>query len=336
MVKGLRLYDIGDLRFTQEPEPQPRPGEALLKVDAVGICGSDVHWVAEGGTGTATLIKPLILGHEFAATVLVGKFAGQRVAVEPMIPCGMCEFCREGNPNLCPNHRFAGQSPEDGALQERLAWPEENLFVLPEKLSAVDGAMLEPLGVAIHSVDLGKLRIGNIVGVFGCGPIGLLVVQLARLAGAARIFATDRLPHRLEMARAMGATDVLKAENAGEAELILKATSGRGLDVTFEMAGDAFALTTAVETCKPGGRLVLCGIPADDTLTLGAAVTRRKGLTVKMVRRMKHTYPRAIDLVTSGKVDVRSMVTHVFPFEQGMEALAVAQRREGGKVVVVL
>jgi L-iditol 2-dehydrogenase len=336
MVKGLRLYGIGDLRFTQEPEPQPKSGEALLKVDAVGICGSDVHWVAEGGTGTAALIKPLILGHEFAATVLDGKFSGQRVAVEPMIPCGVCEFCREGNPNLCLNHRFAGQSPEDGALQERLVWPEENLFVLPEKLSVVDGAMLEPLGVAIHSVDLGKLRIGDSVGVFGCGPIGLLVVQLARLAGAARIFATDRLPHRLEMARAMGATDVLLAENAGEAELILKATSERGLDVTFEMAGDAFALTAAVETCKPGGRLVLCGIPADDTLTLGAAVTRRKGLTVKMVRRMKHTYPRAIELVTSGKVDVHSMVTHVFPFKQALEALAVAQQREGGKVVVVI
>ena len=201
-VKVIRLHAPGDLRIHEEPSPIPARGEALLRVSAVGICGSDLHWFNESSIGDARLTKPLVLGHEFAA---LDERSGRLVAVDPAMPCGRCEFCLEGNPNLCPSVRFAGHAEVDGALRQYLTWPEQNLYPLPEKLDAPAGAMLEPLGVAMHAVDLAHLQPGMQIGVFGCGPIGLLVVQLARFSGATCILATDRLEHRIEAARSMGA-----------------------------------------------------------------------------------------------------------------------------------
>ena len=187
-MKTLRLYGPGDIRLMEEPEPSPASGEALLQIASVGVCGSDLTWFVSSGIGSAKLERPLILGHEFSAVALTGQFAGKRVAVDPAIPCNHCRHCIEGNPNFCEATRFAGHAPDDGALRERMAWPEELLHPLPDELSFEDGVMLEPLGVAIHAMDLGKIRLGDKVGVFGCGPIGLLMVQLApgvgRRAGA--------------------------------------------------------------------------------------------------------------------------------------------------------
>jgi L-iditol 2-dehydrogenase len=179
--------------------------------------------------------------------------------------------------------------------------------------------MLEPLGVAIHAVDLGKLKPGMTAGVFGCGPIGLLVLQVARAARAAACLVTDPLQHRLEAARHMGA---------------VQWTQGQDVDVAFECSGDDGAVDVALEAVKPGGRVVLVGIPDNDQTRFKASVARRKGLTIKLCRRMKYTYPRAIQLVASGQVDVRSLVTHRFPLESTAEAFAVAKRREGLKVVI--
>jgi L-iditol 2-dehydrogenase len=192
--------------------------------------------------------------------------------------------------------------------------------------------MLEPLGVALHAVDLAHLRPGMTVGVYGCGPIGLLIVQVARISGAARVFATDKLAHRLDAARASGA-EVFPADG-DEARAVLAATQQRGVDVAFEVAGENAALETAITTAKPGGRVICAGIPEDDRATITASSVRRKGLTIKVVRRTKHTYPRAIDLVARGLVDVRSLVTHRFPLEKTSDAFAVAARREGIKVIV--
>jgi L-iditol 2-dehydrogenase len=318
-MKVIRLHGPKDLRYHEEPEPEPGPGEALVRVDVVGICGSDLHWFGEAGIGDAKLNKPLVLGHEFAGVIASGTRQGERVAVDPAIPCHACEYCRQGNPNLCEHLRFAGHGMEDGALREFIAWPEECLFLLPEALSQSDGVMLEPLGVAIHAVDLAHLRTGMTVGVFGCGPIGLLTIQMAQLAGANRVFATEPLPHRMQAALRLGAQDWLPDQ---------------AVDVAFEVAGNNDAVETAFSAVKPGGKVILTGIPADDRSAFTASVARRKGLTIKMVRRMKFTYPRAIQLVERGQVDVRSLVTQRFPLEQGQQAFTLAQKREGLKIVI--
>ena len=330
-MRVLRLYGPGDIRLLNEPEPVTGPGEALLQITSVGICGSDLTWFASSGIGSARLQVPLILGHEFAAMALTGKFAGRRVAVDPAAPCGRCRFCVGGDPNLCEDMRFAGHAPDDGALRELMAWSEELLYPLPDTLSYEDGVMLEPLGVAIHALDLGKPRINDRVGVFGCGPIGLLMVQLALVAGASRVLATDPLPHRLELARKFGAVTSPARTGEGLAPLLQSDFRG-GLDVAFEIAGENEAVEAAIRSLRPGGTLVLGGIPRDDRISFCASEARRKGLTIKLVRRMKHTYPRAMELVLAGKVDLTSLVSHVFPLEEAERAFAVAASREGHKV----
>ena len=329
-MKTLRLHATGDLRLHDEPVPNPDEGEELVHVKAVGVCGSDVHWFSEAGIGDAKLERPLVLGHEFAGVTE----NGESVAVDPAIPCGECEFCERGHPNLCENIVFAGHGAQDGALREWMAWPKRQLFPIPDSLTSADGAMLEPLGVAIHAVNLGKLQAGMTVGVFGCGPIGLLTVQLARLSGASNIVATDLLPHRVEAAKSLGAQHAYLVENRLEMSQMRAATGGRGVDVAFEMAGEQDAVDDAFAAVIPGGKAILCGIPSNDETSFTASVARRKGLTIKMVRRMKHTYPRAIELVSKGLVDVRSLVTHRFSIEHAAEAFEVAQRREGLKIMI--
>jgi L-iditol 2-dehydrogenase len=330
MMKALRLHATGDLRLHEEPVPIPREGEELVRVKAVGICGSDVHWFSEAGIGDAQLERPLVLGHEFAGVTE----NGESVAVDPAIPCGECEFCQHGHPNLCEQIIFAGHGAQDGALREWLAWPKKHLFPIPDSLDAADGAMLEPLGVAIHAVNLGKLQAGMTVGVFGCGLIGLLTVQLARLSGASNIIATDLLPHRVEAVKSLGAQHAFLVEGRLEMRQMRAATGGRGVDVAFEMAGEQEAVDDAFAAVVPGGKVILTGIPSDDQTLFSASVARRKGLTIKLVRRMKHTYPRAIDLVSKGLVDVHSIVTHRFPLTEACEAFRVAERREGLKIII--
>jgi L-iditol 2-dehydrogenase len=332
-MKVARLHGIHDLRLHDEPEPAPGPGEAVLRVTSIGVCGSDLHWFSESGIGDARLARPLILGHEFAGVVETGELRGRRVAVDPAIPCGECEFCVEGNPNFCTRLHFAGHGADDGAMRECMSWPAHLMFPLPDSVSDADGAMLEPLGVAIHAVDLGHLRAGMSAAVFGGGPIGLLTLQVARVAGAVDIFATDKLQHRLEAAKTYGATTVLQADGS-EAAQIQAATHKRGVDVSFECAGENEAVEAAVAATKPGGTVVLVGIPSDDRTSFTASVARRKGLTIRMSRRMKHTYPRAIRLVERGLVDVRSMVTHHYSLADSVQAFETAMRREGIKVVI--
>jgi len=331
-MRVLRIHGAGDLRLSAEAEPAVAEGEQLVRVTAVGICGSDLHYLEDGGIGTARVERPLVLGHEFAGTVRTD--AGVRImAVDPAIPCGSCVHCLDGDPNLCEHVRFSGHPGDDGALRELMPWPSECLFPLPEGMTAADGAMLEPLGVAIHAVDLGKVLPGTSVGVYGCGPIGLLTMQVARAAGATTIVATDPLDHRLDAARRFGADVVIKARDGAEAADVIDAAAG-GVDIAFEAAGTHEAVDVAVESARPGARVILIGIPSEDHTTFRASTARRKGLTVKWARRMKHTYPRAIELVRTGRVDVRSLVTHTFPIDRFQDAFDVAMRREGLKVVI--
>jgi L-iditol 2-dehydrogenase len=329
-MRVARLHGKGDLRLHDEERPKAGPGETLVRVRAVGLCGSDVHWFAEGGIGQARVRRAFVLGHEFGGVTDDGR----RVAVDPAIPCRECESCLAGHANLCEDILFAGDGAHDGGLGEWVAWPERCLVPLPDPLTEADGAMLEPLGVALHALDLAHMRMGARVGVFGCGPIGLLILQIARLAGA-RLFATDlaQRSHRLEAARALGA-EVFAAEEGREGGAIRDAAGGTGLDVALETAGENAAVDAAVDAVRPGARVVLVGIPVETRTSFVAGTARRKGLTLVLARRMGHVYPRAVQLVASGRVDVRSLVTHRFPLGEIGAAFDAASRRAGLKVIV--
>jgi len=331
-MKSVRLHAPENLQIHHEPIPVADKDEKLIRVKAVGICGSDLHWFSEGAIGDAKLDQPLVLGHEFAGETE----DGQRVAIDPAISCGHCEYCERGHPNLCSDMSFAGHGRIDGALREYMTWPEKYLYPIPDSITDSDGAMLEPLGVAIHAVDLSHLKAGMTVGVFGCGPIGLLIIQLAKLSGAAQIIATDKLAHRVEAAKRFGASQVFLAGDKRELSKIRAATKERGVDIAFEAAGEQEAVDDAFAAVIPGGKVILVGIPDDDRTSFSASTARRKGLTIKLVRRMKHTYPRAIELVQSGKVDVHSIVTHRFPLEQVADAFRLAARRDGLKIMMEL
>lgn len=330
-IKAVRLHGAGDLRPHDEPAPVASGDDSLVRVGAVGLCGSDLHWFEQGTIGDAQLSTPLVPGHEFAGVVTGGPLDGQLVAVDPARPCGSCRPCTEGHRNLCPTVRFAGHGTNDGALRELLAWPTSLLYPVPASFTATDAAMLEPLGVAVHAHDLAKVRVGGTVAVIGCGPIGLCLIQLARASGATRIIAVEPLEHRRAAATDMGA-DIALAPGA-EAEQHFAAVT-EGVDVAFEVAGEDAAVALSVVAARPGGTVVLAGIPDTDSTSFPASVARRKGLTLKLSRRMKEVYPRAIALVDKGLVDVRSLVTHTYPLERSEEAFRVAARREGLKVVI--
>lgn len=334
-MKVARLHAEGDVRVHEEDDPRAGEGESLVRITAVGLCGSDLHWFSEGGIGDATLSRPLVLGHEFAGVVEGGPQHGLRVAVDPAQPCRHCEQCLDGNGNLCLNIRFAGHSSTDGALRELIAWPTELLHPVPDTLSDADAAMLEPLGVALHALDLGRPRLGSTVVVVGTGPIGLCAVQLARRAGATRVVAVEPLAQRREAAARLGADVVIDAAADDVHAQVADATSGHGADVVLEAAGNDAAVGISVHAAGQGAKVVLAGIPGQDATTFPASVARRKGLTFFMSRRMKEMYPRATRLVQGGGVDVASIVTHTFPLTEVAKAFRVAEERVGLKVVVV-
>lgn len=329
-----RLHGVGDLRIAAEDGPgQAPPGWSLLEVTSVGICGSDLHWFTDGGIGENRIDQPVVPGHEFAAVALTGPFAGRRVAVDPAIPCEACEMCQAGYHNLCPTVQFAGHGALDGALQEQLLWPDRLLHPLPDELSDDAGALLEPLGVAIHAVGVGHVRPGSHVLVVGAGPIGVLTLQVARHAGAGRVYVVEPLEHRQATARRNGADAVWSPEHADAA--VSEATRGRGVDVVLELAGNDTAIATAVAAVRPGGRVALGGIPSEDTSAFPAAAARRKGVTFAMVRRMNDTYPRAIALA-AGVIDLDHLVTQRYPLAEADKAFSAAAERRGDKVVVAV
>ena len=336
-MRAVRLHSRGDLRLHEEPEPTPVEGEAMLRVTAVGLCGSDRHWYLEGGIGDAVLSRPLVLGHEFVGLVANGRRAGERVAADPAISCEQCDLCIEGNQHLCRNARFAGHGSTDGALRTSVAWPKRLLFPLPDLISDDDSPLLEPLGIAIHALDVGGARTGMTAGVYGCGPIGLLIVQLLALIGFRTVVATDPLAHRVEAARAMGATHAFQvgSMNMDSNATIDEVTEGVGVDIAFDAAGDESAVATAFQTVRPAGRVVLVGIPSEDRTTFVASTARRKGLMISMSRRMRPTdLPRAIHLAAAGRVKLGPLVTETYDLSDASTAFASLTERRGLKVLV--
>jgi len=342
-MRAALLYKPKDIKIKEIPEPIiENPDDVLVKVKSVGICGSDVHYYVDGTIGGTVMTEPLIIGHEPAGVVAeVGPKVkslkpGDRVAIEPAIHCGECEHCIEGNPNLCRKIRFFGTPPQQGAFREMLVHPEHLLFKLPPEVSTAGGAMLEVYGVAIHSVDLARLKPGYDVAVIGGGPVGLAAAQIAKLSGALRIFLSEPIPERRRMAEELGVDVTVDPKESEPVETIMHLTGGRGVDVAFEAAGVPETPQQCVDVCKNGGTVALIGIPSDDTIRLRASTSRRKGLTIRMVRRMKNAYPRAIKLAVSGQIDPEAMITHNFPLERVAEAFDIVHEGRDGVVKAMI
>ena len=323
ILKGPRRVEFGT-----RPDPVLQPDEALVEVKAVGICGSDLHVYRHGGFGDF-VVDDLVQGHEPAGVVIeTGSTvrhlkAGDRVAIEPGIYCGCCEPCRTGRPNICPNVKYLSARTVDGAFCEYLARPAETLVKLPDSLSFEDGAMLEPLAVAVHSMRASGLRLGDHVAILGAGSIGLCLLQAARCAGATRVYVFDRLDYRLEAARRLGADEVANTESVAPLEALADWTRGRLCDRVFEAAGTPETFHQAMQLPALGGTVVLVGLCAGD-IALPFERARAGEVNIVTLRREAHAYRAALELVEAGRADVRSFITHRFPLARTGEAMETA------------
>ena len=319
-MRAAFIHGIRDIRLGDLPEPVCPPNEVLLDVAAVGICGSDLHYYLEGAIGPAAIRQPFVPGHEFSCRLAEDRpdlnlKKGQLVAVDPARPCGQCEWCHQGYPNLCPHVQFTGAPPFHGALTQRLTAYPYQLFALPSHFTPEQAVMLETLGIAVHAMDLAKVKLLETVAILGCGPVGLSIMQLVKLAGASKVYAVDPVGHRAKVAVELGATAVADRHTA-----ISDWTNGRGVDLVIEATNAPVGFQQAAESVRIGGRLVLVGIPEGDKYNVEASLLRRKGLSIKLSRRMGHVYPRSIQLVAESKVDVDRLVSHRFPLDKTKDA----------------
>jgi L-iditol 2-dehydrogenase len=319
---GVKIHGAGDVRLHESlPDAVPGPGEVLLRVRAVGVCGSDLHYYREGGIGPARITEPLMPGHELSAEVVGGTGEahgladGTLVAVDPAQNCGRCEQCLSGSPNLCPGVRFLGSPGVDGGLCELIAAPVRTLVPVPAGFDPALAALLEPLGVAVHALDITRLKPMSGVAVLGAGPIGLMIAQAARAAGAARVRVVEPNTFRRQAALALGADSA-----HADCDEAIDATDGRGEDYVFEATDSAAGPEHAAQLARVGGQVTLVGIPDGDSFAMSAANARRKGLTVRFSRRMGHVYPRAIELVAQGRVNVAPIASHAYPLGRSGEA----------------
>ena len=336
-MRAVRLHGPGDVRVESIPRPTPADGQVPLRMRSVGLCGSDLHHYREGTTGSEVHSEPFVLGHEISAEVpdesadQLGLEPGGLVAVNPAHPCGECEWCARGHPNLCPHVEFKGVVGDPGGLAERLTAHPRQVVPVPDDMGPDAAALLEPLGVAIHAVDLAEIQVMDTVAVLGAGPIGLLVAQVVQAAGAGECVIVDPLSYRTEVAKKLGADRTATHRDAIEAW-----AGGRGADVVIEATNAPEGFEHAVESVRIGGCIVLVGIPEGNEYGLTAAPARRKGITVKFCRRMGEVYDRAIQLVTSGRVDLEPIVTHRVPLEEAPEALALQSRYEDNVIKAVV
>ena len=347
-MTAARLYGPKDLRIDQVAHPgAPTHDKVLLRVTAVGICGSDLHTYQDARIGDTPLQSPLTLGHEFAGTVEAlgsgnmedGEFnplrPGMRVAVDPAQPCGRCEMCELGHPNLCRRLHFCGLYPDEGSLSQWMHVPAHTCFPVPDSIDDAAAALLEPLGVAIHATDLAKVRVADSAVIVGAGPIGLSLLQTMRASGAQPIYVVDQFAWRLAVAEELGGIPINFREQDPVAA-IQHATQGRGVDIAIEAAWADHSVQWCAEMARLGGRVVLVGIPGNNRLEMNHATARRKGLTIAMSRRMKHVYPRAIRLVESGTINVNALISHRFKLEDAPAAFALNDAYQDQVVKVII
>src|SRR5512136_3006414 len=294
--RAVFLTAIEKMEFRDVPVPEIQPDEVLVRMEAVGICGSDLHYYTHGRIGDFVVEFPFILGHECAGTVVKAGSevrhlkVGDRVALEPGVPCGTCEFCLGGQYNLCPDVRFFATPPYQGCLMNYVAHRASFAFKLPDNVSAVEGALVEPLAIGINAALTGGVRLGDTVVVFGAGCIGLVTLLAARASGAAKVFIIDVLEKRLGVAAQLGGVAMNAAKTDIVAE-VLKQTGGRGARVVIDCAGTGVTMPQTVKVAKAGGKIVLVGLAADslDGVSLGPIST--KELTLTSIFRYKNLYP---------------------------------------------
>ena len=319
------LRGVHDLVLEQRPVPEPGPREVLVRVSAVGTCGSDVHYYEEGRIGDFVVRDPLVLGHESGGVVVAcgpgatRNHPGQRVSLEPGVPCFTCEQCRTGHYNLCPDMRFFGTPPIDGAFCEYVVVHEAMAHPVPDSLSDEAAALLEPLSVGVWACRKGHVGPGSRVLITGAGPIGLIALQTARAFGAAEVVVTDVRPHRLELAADLGADATV---DVGERQV-----TGFEPDVLLECSGFPPAIGAAIRLVGRGGRVVLIGMGGDE-IPLPLDHVQRREIEVTGTFRYANTWPTAIALAAGGKVDLDRLVTHRFDLEEAERALTVAGRDE--------
>lgn len=342
-MKSVQLIAPRTLETRDMPmPPDPGPGEVLVRVRAVGICGSDMHWYHDGGIGPFRSAYPQILGHEPAGEVVAagsavtGVLPGQKVAIEPAVTCGVCEFCLAGRYNNCVASRFMSTPQLPGLFREYAVLPAENAIPVPEDMSFAEATLVEPLAVMLHVLELAPVRLGDTVAVMGAGPIGLLMASVARLAGASRVMIADKFPHRLRIAREMFAADLaLDANDGRTAEAILDYTGGRGADMVFDCAAARESLQAALAAARVAGRVVLIGIPSEQNMPVDLHMAMHKELNLQTIRRSNHNTHAAIEMMLSGRISTR-LVTHHFPLDRTPEAFAtLAAYADGvGKVII--
>ncbi len=326
-MKALALTGLKRLEFIDVPAPEiKKDTDVLLKIAAVGICGSDVHYYETGRVGTQVVTYPYRIGHECSATVAqIGKAVkgikvGDKIVVEPAVSCKTCDQCRMGRENTCRNLKFLGTPNQaDGCFCEYIVMPEDNCLVVNDKLTLVQAALCEPFTIGLYSAKQGQGPYSDKIAILGSGPIGLSCMTAARLEGAKKIYMTDKLDYRLAVAKKHGADWTGNPDKNDIVKEINKLQS-LGVDVVYECAGQQSTIDQAIEILRPGGKFVLVGIPREDRISFSIDKIRRKEITIINIRRQNRSTKETIELFAAGKVNVDFLITHKFKFEDSIKA----------------
>jgi L-iditol 2-dehydrogenase len=320
-MTGLRKMEIRDIEM-----PKLKEKDVLVKLEYVGICGSDVHYLEHGKIGDFVVDGDFILGHECAGTVVeLGSEVkhlkvGDKVALEPGITCGQCEFCKSGRYNLCPYVEFLATPPYHGSMMKYIAFPENMCFKLPDNLSTKEGALVEPLSVGMHAAMQGGVKLGDSVVILGAGTIGLVTLLACKAFGATDITVVDVIPKRLDYARKLGATTVINAAETDVFAEVEKLTNKAGVDIVIETAGTARTISQTPYLIKNGGTIVLVGMAPQDIIEFNFAKIMAKEAQIKSVFRYRNIYPIAIKALEQGIINITGIVTHEFDFEESAKA----------------
>ena len=341
-MKVAVMEGIGKMGYTERPIPTPKADEVLVRLEYVGICGSDMHYYETGAIGNYVVEPPFVLGHEPGGTVVeVGSNVthlkvGDRVALEPGKTCGHCEFCRTGRYNLCPDVIFFATPPVDGVFQEYVAHEADLCFKLPENVSTLEGALIEPLAVGFHAANQGNAHAGQTAVVIGAGCIGLVSMMALKAEGVSKVYVVDVMQKRLDKALELGADGVINGREQDAVEAVMALTGGKGCDLVIETAGTEFTTRQCVHMTKKGATVVLVGYTKTGEVTLPLSLALDKELEFKTVFRYRHIYPMAIDAVASGKVNLKGIITDIFDFDDIQNAMdkSIADKANIVKAVV--
>lgn len=332
----------GKMELTERDIPVPEKNEVLVRVEYVGVCGSDMHYYEAGGIGANIVKPPFVLGHEAGGTVVEAGAGvrhlkvGDKVALEPGKTCGKCEFCKTGRYNLCPDVIFFATPPIDGVFQDYVAHDADLCFKIPEQMDTMEAALIEPLAVGFHAARQGNARMGQTAVVAGAGCIGLVSIMALKAMGVTKIIAVDVMPKRLEKALELGATEAVNGKKKDTVQEILRLTDGKGADLTIETAGTEITTTQAIHFAKRGSDIVLVGYSASGEMNLPMSLALDKELTFRTVFRYRHIYPLAIEAVASGKVNLKGIVTNVFPLSDIQNAMDQSVRDKADIVKSVI